>query len=76
MNSIVNTHNSHAVHGKKPVSKGIGPEADGDATGMPGEFSGLFAALMNGKAGQVFAAGEGKGIGGIGDIGGIARYVS
>ncbi len=60
MNSIVNTHNSHAVHGKKPVSKGIGPEADGDATGMPGEFSGLFAALMNGKAGQVFAAGEGK----------------
>ena len=60
MNSIVNTHNSHAVHGKKPVSKGVGPEAEGDATGMPGEFSGLFAALMNGKAGQVFAAGEGK----------------
>lgn len=60
MNSIVNTHNSHAVHGKKPVSKGVGPEAEGDATGMPGEFSGLFAALMNGKAGQVFAADEGK----------------
>ena len=60
MNSIVNTHNSHAVHGKKPVSKGVGPEAEGDATGMPGEFSGLFAALMNGKAGQVFAAEEGK----------------